>query len=133
MHLLTRASFILGSLFLFTGFATNVIETRDRAYEIQLVSQASGASERDACYFHGDLMKSEYFSSFGEARVFFKPSPNATLFTAETRQTKLGKIKWVGAFAGNRIEAAVIWYKVGMPPIIYMGKGFLKNTEQEKA
>jgi hypothetical protein len=120
-------------MLLLTGFAVGVVGVGERTYDVQMVSRGDpGNIKPDVYYFRDDLLKTDYFSSFGEARVIVRQSSGATLFSAETRQTKLGKIKWIGAVAGDKLETTIIWYKVGSNPLLYTAKGYLKKSMQEK-
>lgn len=99
-----------------------------RIYSVEMASQGNPEKKTpDEYTFENRLLKSKHFASFGDALCVINDVSNATLFTAETRQTKTGKIKWIGAVKGSSFEATVIWYKSGSPPLIYIVKGKLKE------
>ncbi len=120
---------IASVVFCAPGIAKEKLRSLDgRVYVVEMVSQGNpGKKMPDEYTFGNRLLKNKHFASFGDALCVINDVSNATLFTAETRQTKAGKIKWIGAVKGSSFEATVIWYKSGSPPLIYIVKGKLKE------
>ena len=105
---------------------TPIIGLEGKSFVGQIGKKGEKSGDKDELIFKDGKIRSTACDKygFGQAPYTAKADEGNTVFAAETRSAKEGKMKWKGTVTGGTVTATVVWSKPGQAAqeLWYSGK-----------